>query len=72
VDAGVGQHASISFSELVTASRKKYQNMVAQGEYGKLDAKSTQIMALILCSRLMVEDADADAICADICSQVKD
>ena len=46
VDAGVGQHASISFNELVTASRKKYQNMVAQGEYGKLDAKSTQIMAL--------------------------
>ena len=46
VDSGVGQHASITFNQLVTASRKKYQNMVAQGEYGKIDPKSTQIMAL--------------------------
>ena len=46
VDSGVGQHANITFNQLMTASQKTYQNMVAQGENGKIDPKSTQIMAL--------------------------
>ena len=29
VDSRVGQHATITFNQLVTASQKKYQNMVA-------------------------------------------
>ena len=32
----------------------------------------SQKLREVLCSRLMVGDEDADEICADICSQVKD
>jgi len=46
IDAGTGQHANISYGELVAASRNKYQNMVAQGEYGKVDPRETQMIAL--------------------------
>ena len=33
---------------------------------------ASQRLREVLCSRLMVGDEDADEICADICSQVKD
>ena len=46
IDAGTGQHARITYSELVAAAWNKYQNMVAQGEYGKVDPKETQLLAL--------------------------
>ena len=46
IDAGTGQHARITYSEIVAAERNKYQNMVAQGEYGKVDSKETQLLAL--------------------------
>ena len=46
VDSGMGPQANITFNQLVGASRKYYQNQVAQGLYGKVDPRTTQIMAL--------------------------
>ena len=46
IDAGTGQHANISYGELVAAARNKYQNMVAHGEYGKVDPREIQMIAL--------------------------
>ena len=36
IDASTGQHARITYSEIVAAARNKYRKMVAQGEYWKL------------------------------------
>ena len=44
IDAGTGKHAGITYSELVAAARNKYQNMVARGEYGKVDHREMQMM----------------------------
>ena len=46
IDSGTGQHAKITCSELVAEAQNKYQNMVAQGEHGKVDPKETQLLAL--------------------------
>ena len=46
IDAGTGQHAKITYSELIAVARNKYQNMVVQEEYGKVDPKETQIIVL--------------------------
>ena len=48
IDAGTGQHAGITYSELVAAAQNKFQNMVAQGEYGKVDPKETHLLALAI------------------------
>ena len=37
---------SINFNQLVTTTRKYYQNQVAKGEYNKVDPRTQQIMAL--------------------------
>ena len=37
IDSGVGEHKDITFNQLVGATRKYYQNQVAQGAYGKLE-----------------------------------
>ena len=47
VDSGVGEHKNITFNQLVGATRKYYQNQVAQGAYGKVDPRNTQLMTLM-------------------------
>ena len=46
VDSGFGQHANITFEQLVVCARKKYLNMRAQNEYNKVDPRSAQLIAL--------------------------
>ena len=43
----MGPQANITFNQLVGATRKYYQNQVAQGLYGKVDPRITQIMTLM-------------------------
>ena len=47
VDSGMGPQAKITFNQLVGAARKYYQSQVAQGLYGKVDPRTTQIMTLM-------------------------
>ena len=47
VDSGVGEHKNITFNQLVGATRKYYQNQVAQGAYGKVDPRNAQLMTLM-------------------------
>ena len=47
VDSGTGAYASITFNQLVAATRKYYQNQVAQGQYGKVDPRNAQLMTLM-------------------------
>ena len=46
VDAGIGPHASITFTRFVSAARNKYLNMVASKEYNKVDLRKQELLAL--------------------------
>ena len=46
IDSGIGFKNHMLHDDLVTAARAKYNNMVASGEYSKLDPKDANIIAL--------------------------
>ena len=46
IDSGIGLNNHMSYDDLTTAARAKYNNMVASEKYSKLDPKDAKIIAL--------------------------
>ena len=46
VNSGIGHNASIDADKLIIASRSKYNNMVDEDEWGKVDPRDAQLLAL--------------------------